>query len=71
MEKLKDIQPDILITDIQMQVMSGLELIKKSEKRTLKCFVYLSADIRSLNMRNGQLSTEFQIIFLNQLFRQK
>ena len=29
MEKLKGVQPDILITDIQMQVMSGLELVKR------------------------------------------
>ena len=33
LEKLKDIQPDILITDIQMQVMSGLELIKKIREK--------------------------------------
>lgn len=33
MEKLKGVQPDILITDIQMQVMSGLELVKRIREK--------------------------------------
>lgn len=33
LEKLRDFQPDVLITDIQMQVMSGLELVKNVRER--------------------------------------
>ena len=69
MEKLKGVQPDILITDIQMQVMSGLELVKRIGEISGNALCTCKW-IRNLNMRNRQFSTEFRIISLNQLFRQ-
>ena len=41
MEKLKEFQPDIVITDIQMQVMSGLELVKRIREKYPEMFCVL------------------------------
>jgi two-component system response regulator YesN len=43
LEKLEEFRPDLLITDIQMPEMSGLELIRKAQERGLcKRFIILS-----------------------------
>lgn len=44
-DMIKELEPDIVITDVKMPVMSGLELAKKchEENRELPCFIILTS----------------------------
>ena len=71
LEKLKDIQPDILITDIQMQVMSGLELIKKIREKNPEMLCVLVSGYQEFEYAKRAIEYRVSDYILTQLFRQK
>lgn len=50
LELCKKLSPDLIISDIRMPKMSGLELLRKVRKRIKTVFVFLSVHIQNFLM---------------------
>ena len=53
---LEEQEIDLLLTDIKMPFMSGIELVRVAEKKINTCPLLFSVDLESLHMHRKQLS---------------
>jgi two-component system response regulator YesN len=66
-EKILELKPDVVFTDIRMPGMGGLELVEKAFRQEMDVKFKLSADMPNLNMRKKHLTMAYWVSALSLL----
>ena len=63
LEKIKSLRPDIVITDIKMPGMSGLDMIAEAQKEKIDFIPIVLTSYSDFNMQKAPSPSAFSIIF--------